>query len=531
MSQNECYITLKDHKDNFQNNPKVRLINPAKSYIGQISKEYLQEINDQILIITKLNQWKSTNELIQWYEEINNKSRGSLLQLDIVDFYPSISENLLNNALEFAKNIIKINEETISVIKNARKTLLFNNGTAWQKNTGLSDVTQGGLDSCQVCELVGLFLLHQMRDKFPMLNFGLYRDDGLAYHKRMPGPSLDRIRKEIIKLFQDNGLKITIETSMKTVDFLDVTLNLINEDYKPYKKPNDKLLYVNNQSNHPKTVLKHIPKSVSERLSNISSSKKIFEEAKGEYMRALSASGYSEELIYTEKDKTNTTRRNRKRKILWYNPPFNDSLRTDFGRKFLNLLKKHFPRDHKLHPIINKNNVKLSYSTTKNMKRIVQNHNQMILKNTIEEENLHNCSCPKTKKDQCPLQNRCLEKCIVYKATVTKSNKFYIGITESEFKKRLANHKHSFRHESAKQSTTLSQHIWDIQDNPEPDIKWEIVKSVNPRPAGAKECQLCLEEKLQILKYSKDPNCLNKRSELSQRCITFHRAKNKLTNF
>ena len=38
MSRNEAYITLKDHKENFQNNPKVRLINPAKTQIGNISK-------------------------------------------------------------------------------------------------------------------------------------------------------------------------------------------------------------------------------------------------------------------------------------------------------------------------------------------------------------------------------------------------------------------------------------------------------------------------------------------------------------
>ena len=81
MSQNECYVTLKDHKDNFQNNPKVRLINPAKSHIGQISKEYLQEINEKILEITNFNQWKSTNEVIDWYRNIENKSRHSFFQL------------------------------------------------------------------------------------------------------------------------------------------------------------------------------------------------------------------------------------------------------------------------------------------------------------------------------------------------------------------------------------------------------------------------------------------------------------------
>ena len=56
LSHNEAYITLKDHKENFQNNPKVRLINPAKSQIGRISKIYIDEINEMILKETKLNQ-------------------------------------------------------------------------------------------------------------------------------------------------------------------------------------------------------------------------------------------------------------------------------------------------------------------------------------------------------------------------------------------------------------------------------------------------------------------------------------------
>ena len=32
--KNECFITLKELKPNFKNNPKARLINPAKNEIG-----------------------------------------------------------------------------------------------------------------------------------------------------------------------------------------------------------------------------------------------------------------------------------------------------------------------------------------------------------------------------------------------------------------------------------------------------------------------------------------------------------------
>ena len=173
-----------------------------------------------------------------------------------------------------------------------------------------------------------------MRETFPMLDFGLYRDDGLASHKRIPGPTLDKMKKDIIQLFKKNGLTITIETGMKIVDFLDITLDLAKENYKPYKKPNSELLYVNNKSNHPQSVLKHIPNSVNQRLINISSDIHVFEEAKGEYQRALSNSGYNQELVYPENGREiepsserNRTRRNRKRNIVWYNPPYNCSLK------------------------------------------------------------------------------------------------------------------------------------------------------------------------------------------------------------
>ena len=297
------------------------------------------------------------------------------------------------------------------------------------------------------------------------------------------------------------------------------------------KKTNSDLLYVKTQSNHPKVVVKHILMLLKKRLNNISCNKNVFDNAKGEYERALKNSGHIPELKF-EKANTNTTlnKKNRKRKILWYNPPYNRALKTNFGRKFLNLIRKHFPLGHLLYPIINKNNVKISYSTTTNMKRVIQNHNKKILNNTNDqaETTTKLCSCPSTKKDKCPLQNKCLTKGIVYKATVKKSNKFYIGVTEGDFKTRLANHKQSFRNETHKNATALSQHIWEIKENPEPDIKWEILSKAKPRIAASPYCFLCVEEKWHILKNNNNPNCLNKRSELTHRCVVFHRSRHKL---
>ena len=63
--KNECFITLKDHKPNFNNNPKVRLINPAKNEIGRISKNILEKINHQLRDSLRINQWKNTSGVIE----------------------------------------------------------------------------------------------------------------------------------------------------------------------------------------------------------------------------------------------------------------------------------------------------------------------------------------------------------------------------------------------------------------------------------------------------------------------------------
>ena len=63
-----------------------------------------------------------------------------------------------------------------------------------------------------------------------------YRDDGLAAINNANGPKLDRIRKDIIALFKEEGLSITIEANLMETDFLDVTFNLATKKYFPFRK-------------------------------------------------------------------------------------------------------------------------------------------------------------------------------------------------------------------------------------------------------------------------------------------------------
>ena len=249
-AKREAFITLKDHKPNFVNNPTCRLINPVKSEIGKISKEILDRINTNIVNKLRLNQWKNAKAVLSWFNSIENKETYSFIAFDVVDFYPSISIDLLNAALEFASNYDNITADEKRIVLHAKKSLLYNSGEAWGKkaSSNLFDVTMGSYDVAESCELVGAFLLHKIKEKYDNI-FGLYRDDGLGI-TNAPPRQVELIKKDLCNIFSEHGLKITIKANQKIVNFLDVTLNLSNGTYMPYTKPNNIPLYIHKKSNH-----------------------------------------------------------------------------------------------------------------------------------------------------------------------------------------------------------------------------------------------------------------------------------------
>ena len=103
QAKSEAYLTLKDTKPNYRNNPTFRLINTNKSEMGRVAKQILQEINMSVKLAFKCNQWKNTTEVINWFEEIENKASKHFIQFDICEYYPSIKEQLLMEALTLAQ--------------------------------------------------------------------------------------------------------------------------------------------------------------------------------------------------------------------------------------------------------------------------------------------------------------------------------------------------------------------------------------------------------------------------------------------
>ena len=69
----DTYLLLKDHKDSFYREKQCRLINPTKNQLGIVSKKILDVINAKARSCLKVNQLRSTQDAIDWYNQIEDK--------------------------------------------------------------------------------------------------------------------------------------------------------------------------------------------------------------------------------------------------------------------------------------------------------------------------------------------------------------------------------------------------------------------------------------------------------------------------
>ena len=380
------------------------------------------------------------------------------------------------------------------------------------------DITMGGYHGAEACELVGLYMLSKMTEFIPKSNVGLYRDDGLMVIRKQSGRETEKMKQKLHRFAKGIGLGLEIEGPMQSTDFLDITLDLKRQTYAPYRKENNEIKYINIDSNHPKSITRQIPNMIGQRITKRSINEEEFNKAANEYNTALEKSGYTEKIKY-EPETPSKTKPNRKRKVIWFNPPFCNTVQTRISRKFINLIKTCFTSDNPLKKIFNKNTIKLSFSCMPNIGNIINKHNKKILKNTKDKKTLTKpCNC--TKFD-CPIKNKkvsCRTESVIYEATVqTKNDKHtYIGLTGGEFKKRYYQHRHDFKDETKKIKPNY-QNTWKLKkNNTEYNISWNIIKQVSQLKNGNKMCRLCLTEASMIMVNKKDQ--LNKRTEILNKC-------------
>ena len=230
---------------------------------------------------------------------------------------------------------------------------------------------------------------------------------------------------------------------------LDVTLDLTTGKYKPYNKPDNIPLYINIKSNHPPNIIKNLPENISRRINKLSSDKSIVENSKDPYNSALSNSGFKDKIKLNPDYKRNISKnKKRKRKIIWFNPPYSSNISTSIGKSFLRILDRDFPESHKLHKIFNGNNVNISYSSMSNFGSIINSHNKKIINSNIPKQPTPTCNCGL--KSSCPLNGNCTQSSLVYICKVDTSNiienhPHYIGLKENTFKDRFYKHKNSMQ--------------------------------------------------------------------------------------
>lgn len=125
------------------------------------------------------------------------------------------------------------------------------------ERTEISTLTsQWGLDSAQVTDLVGLYILNELYKMIQGLRGKLYRDDALFY------------------------------------------MNSTN-------KSNQTLFYIYHKSNHPNSMKKALIPSISKRISKISQNEELFNKNKEYYNQALARWGYKEQIKFVKETQNN----------------------------------------------------------------------------------------------------------------------------------------------------------------------------------------------------------------------------------
>ena len=184
-----------------------------------------------------------------------------------------------------------------------------------------------------------------------------------------------------------------------------------------------------------------------------------------DYDDALTSSGHDRHRLYSH-DKSNLNSNNKKirkpRKIIYFSPPFCNSVKTKIG---LEIVRLQVPKNNKFHRIFNKNTIKISYSCLPNMRNISSSHNKKIL----EAENKTKRTCNFRNKTNCPFNGECLLKG-VHKAKVREKEN--IGSMGTSFKTRLQQHKQSILKKLQK---TARAKFTELNNFEFIEIKWQIL--------------------------------------------------------
>ena len=136
-----------------------------------------------------MNQWYNTQNVIPSFKGIKNQEKNSFTKVSTVDFYQSISKDLLTNPINFAGTITTIDKKVIITMMQSKRSLIFFNNEIWLgKDNPNFDVIMESFDRADVYQLVGLHLLNILKSEFRGKNIGLHQDNGLCCFENKSKP-------------------------------------------------------------------------------------------------------------------------------------------------------------------------------------------------------------------------------------------------------------------------------------------------------------------------------------------------------
>ena len=83
----------------------------------------------------------------------------------------------------------------------------------------------------------------------------------------MSESEVERMKKELVQIYKNNGLSMTVKRNLKTANFLDIHFNLVKETYQPFKNPIMTFCTLA-ETNHPPSILRQFQKSISKTISD-----------------------------------------------------------------------------------------------------------------------------------------------------------------------------------------------------------------------------------------------------------------------
>ena len=241
--------------------------------------------------------WLTNFQVVtKWFNKIENKSSKIFINFDIVDFYSSITKQHVTDKINFGQTYTTISNEEVDVILHACKSVHFYKNKLWSKSRNNSNfyVAMSSFHGAKICYPVGLFLLDKIKHSNKFRNIGFSRDGGLGIIKQSSDTHLERITKDITKIFKNVSFNITIDIGVTSTTFLDVSLDLLTRKYQVYTKPNTRTICINKHSIHPSTIYKkQLSKMVENRISVASIDEEAFNSTKSTFQDTLKKANYN----------------------------------------------------------------------------------------------------------------------------------------------------------------------------------------------------------------------------------------------